>query len=147
MTPLVLILTFVFVMLLAAVNFLAELARDLMMMQQNSYRPDRYMRWLRSSGDTTSYPRLVGMCVMLVSLVSFNTDVWAMALIGLFSAGSAITLLRKKYKKPLVWTNRVKRIYTVMVLIGAAVAAVAYAIACRQNMLHGIYFVSVVFLA
>lgn len=146
MTPLVLILTFVFVMLLAAVNFLAELARDLMMMQQNSYRPDRYMRWLRSSGDTTSYPRLVGMCVMLVSLVSFNTDVWAMALIGLFSAGSAITLLRKKYKKPLVWTNRVKRIYTVMVLIGAAVAAVAYAIACRQNMLHGIYFVSVVFL-
>ena len=47
----------------AIANIVAEYSRVLMMMQQNSYRPERYMRWLRSSGDSTSYPRLVGMTI------------------------------------------------------------------------------------
>lgn len=37
---------FIVVALVAAANLLAELSRDLMMMQQNSYRTERYMRWL-----------------------------------------------------------------------------------------------------
>ena len=32
---------------LAGVNLVLELTRDLMMLQQNSYRRERYMRWLR----------------------------------------------------------------------------------------------------
>ena len=124
----VLICTFIFVTLLSVCNLLAELARDLMMMQQNSYRPERYMRWLRSSGDTTSYSRLIGMCVLLISFVTFNNEIWSMALIGIFTAGSAITLIGKKYKKPLVWTNRVKRIYTTMLVLSAIIIAVASAV-------------------
>ena len=34
----------------AALSLAAELRRDLMMMQQNSYRIERYRRWLRTSG-------------------------------------------------------------------------------------------------
>lgn len=56
----------------AAANMVAEYIRVIMMMQQNSYRPDRYMRWLRSSGDSTSYPRIVGMLVFFGSLATFT---------------------------------------------------------------------------
>lgn len=139
-----LICTFILISLLALVNLFAELARDLMMMQQNSYRPERYMRWLRSSGDTTSYARLIGMCMVLVALVSFN---WGMAFIGVFSAGSAWALISRKYKKPLVWTMRVKRIYAVMVAICAVVAVIVYIIGANADALRGLYFVSVAFMA
>ena len=47
--------------LLAAAS--CELSRDLMMLQQNSYRPERYSRWLRESGDTTAPRRLMGFVV------------------------------------------------------------------------------------
>ena len=47
----------------------AEYKRTLMMLQQNSYRNERYMKWLRVSGDSTSAVRLVAMIVMLLSLI------------------------------------------------------------------------------
>ena len=118
-----LIILFSFAALLAAANLVAEYSRDLMMMQQNSYRNDRYQRWLRSSGDTTSYPRIAGMLVLLASLATWSTPEWGAILVGLFGAGSALTLFRRKYKKPLVWTARVRRIFSVMV--GVSLIAVA----------------------
>lgn len=60
----------------AIANIVAEYSRVLMMMQQNSYRPERYMRWLRSSGDSTSYPRLVGMMVFFASMATFSDPAW-----------------------------------------------------------------------
>ena len=39
---------------------IVELRRDLMMLQQNSYRRERYLRWLKASGDTTSMMRIAG---------------------------------------------------------------------------------------
>ena len=89
----------------------AELRRDLMMLQQNSYMPERYRRWLSESGDTTSYVRLIGMAVFLAACIGFSFQIWAIALMLVFSSGLAITLLRRKYKKPLVVTPRVRRIY------------------------------------
>mgnify|MGYP000013662931 CR=1 FL=1 len=56
--------------LAALVPFPAELKRDLMMLQQNSYRNDRYMRWLRASGDTTSVIRLTGHMVAWLFLLT-----------------------------------------------------------------------------
>lgn len=46
--------------LLGLGNLAVELRRDLMMFQQNSYRADRYRRWLSASGDTTSAGACVG---------------------------------------------------------------------------------------
>ena len=43
---------------IALLNLALELRRDLMMLQQNSYRAERYMRWLGTSADTTSWIRL-----------------------------------------------------------------------------------------
>ena len=48
-----------------------ELKRVLMMFQQNSYRIDRYRRWLSSSHDSTSGSRIIGLLVLLFSLTTF----------------------------------------------------------------------------
>ena len=92
MTTLIL---FILVLWIVCCNLIAELKRDLMMMQQNSYRTERYMRWLRTSGDTTSVVRLVGMCVFLIALVVFADPRWAMGIMAAFAGGSFISLISK----------------------------------------------------
>lgn len=125
MTPQLLI-TYIIGFLAVAAGTWAEYTRVLMMMQQNSYRPERYMRWLRSSGDTTSYPRIAGFLVLFAAMAAFTIPVWGMILMALFGSGLAITLFRRKYKKPLVWTPRVRRILAVMLVISAIVVAGAW---------------------
>lgn len=119
-----LLICYIIILTCLTVNLLAEYSRDLMMMQQNSYRNERYLRWLRSSGDTTSYTRLVGLCVAFLSLVSFMEQVSGMVLMGIFALGNAIYLLTRHYKKPLAWTKRARRIYAVMILLSIIVEGV-----------------------
>lgn len=98
-----------------------ELKRDLMMMQQNSYRPDRYRRWLSTSSDTTSLLRLVANCVFLGSLAVFSRPEVMVSLMGIFAICGIVKLSRARYKKPLVWTPRCRRIYVVASVICVAV--------------------------
>ncbi len=137
-------IAYIVVLIILAVNLLAEYSRDLMMMQQNSYRNDRYFRWLRSSGDTTSYNRLVGICVAFLSLVTFTAQLWCMVLMGLFAAGNAIFLLSRRYKKPLVWTCRAKRIYAVMIVISIVVIGCTAWLTVAYSNAFNVYFTSAV---
>ena len=111
-----LILTIVAIVI-AGVNLVLELTRDIMMLQQNSYRRERYMRWLRESGDTTSWLRLVSMAVLLIALSRLSGYAAMVAAPGLFGLVSAAILWRRKYKKPLVWTRRVWRIFSVAIAL------------------------------
>lgn len=120
------IVLYVLAAFFAIISLVAEYRRVVMMMQQNSYRTERYMRWLRSSGDSTSYARIVAMMVFLGALASFSNEIWGELLIVLFSVGSAIALFRRKYKKPLVVTARVRRIFFVMALVSVAVLALSF---------------------
>lgn len=112
--------------LLAIWCYVLEFKRDLMMLQQNSYRNERYNRWLRSSQDTTSTMRLVSGAVALASMSTLSIPVVAMTLVGLVSLANAITLGRRKYKKPLVMTNRAWRILSVMLLLSVLVVGGAF---------------------
>ncbi|MDE5821146.1 MAG: UDP-N-acetylmuramoyl-tripeptide--D-alanyl-D-alanine ligase [Paramuribaculum sp.] len=116
---------FLVISVIAFLNLVFELKRDLMMMQQNSYRIDRYKRWLKTSADSTSWVRLIGMCVFLFSLVSFSNGTWSMAVLAAWAGGNVIYLQSRKYKKPLVWTPRCKRIYTVSALLSIIVIGAA----------------------
>lgn len=118
------VVLFFIVLAFACCLMVAELKRDLMMMQQNSYRIERYNRWLKTSGDTTSMMRLLGMCVFLASLVSFARPALSMVLIGIFAVCGFISLSRRKYKKPLVWTARCKRIFGVCMVLCVIVVGV-----------------------
>ena len=114
---------FIFVAFLAILNTAAEFARDLMMFQQNSYRADRYGRWLSESGDTTSMARLCGIFVFLLALAGFSFRLPAAVIVGIFCAWNCFTLGHRKYKKPLVWTMRARRIIAVMWALTVIVAA------------------------
>lgn len=104
-----------------------ELRRDLMMLQQNSYRPERYRRWIGQSGDSSSPRRLCGMAATLFAMVTFVHPLGGAAMMLLFCAPVSWRLMRAKYKKPLVWTPRARRIYITecvlcLIVIGAVSA-------------------------
>ena len=133
---------YLIVLCIACTHLTAELKRDLMMMQQNSYRTERYMRWLRTSADTTSIVRLLGMCVFFISLAVFADPLWAMVIMGIYALFSAVSLLRQKYKKPLVWTPRAKRIYTMAAVLSVAIVALSLLLA-KDDPLSRIYVATV----
>lgn len=106
-----------------AFTFITETRRDLMMLQQNSYRNERYMRWLRTSGDTTSIPRLLALVILFMGLTGFKLELVAQGAMCLFGVIYSCRLLKRKYKKPLVMTRRATRILVTdialtMVLVG-----------------------------
>ena len=105
----------------ALFNLGTELRRDLMMFQQNSYRSERYRRWLKASGDTTSAWRLCGIMVFLLVLMPLVHLMPGAILVAIFSAISGLTLFKRKYKKPLVMTPRAKRIYATSLFASALV--------------------------
>ena len=113
-------IVFYIVPVVALLNLFLELKRDLMMLQQNSYRNERYMRWLKSSQDTTSTSRLIAIAIFVLSLTSFCPNYIGAYLILLFSVFNSFSLIKAKYKKPLVFTNRAKRIYAVAAVISIA---------------------------
>ncbi len=112
------------IVLIAAVAAAMSLRRDLTMFQQNSYRPDRFRRWINESGDSSSPMRLCGMAAFLFVLVPFAPKWLSMAMVGLFGVCVIISLARRKYKKPLVMTMRARRIYVTAIIMVALVAAV-----------------------
>ena len=124
MSSTVIYIIYILTALMALVPFVAELKRDLMMLQQNSYRNERYMRWQRSSGDTTSVIRLMGIVVLLFLLTPMVPPVVSMPCAFLYCGCVTGRLLGAIYKKPLVWTNRAKRIYAVQMVL-AVLAGVA----------------------
>ena len=114
-------IVFYIVPIFAVINLLLELKRDLMMLQQNSYRNERYMRWLRNSQDTTSTSRLIAIVILFLSLTSFCPNFIGAYLILLFSIFHSYRLIVAKYKKTLVFTNRARRIYAVASFLAVAV--------------------------
>lgn len=109
----------------AFVAFLSGLKRDLMMLQQNSYRADRYKRWMAESGDSTNYVRLIAWIVFFAGMLRPVSTLAASLIIIPFAAIATYMLARKKYKKPLVFTNRAKRIYATSILLSLVICAVA----------------------
>lgn len=108
------------------VAVLMSLKRDLMMLQQNSNRNDRYLRWMKQSGDSTRISRLMAIIVAFTFLVKFGKVQVSVILALVFSAIAIINLYRAKYKKPLVYTHRAIRIYsTSIVLMLIAVGAIS----------------------
>lgn len=102
---------YIIICIITAAYTLLNFKHDIQMLQQNSYRLERYWRWLK--GDMGSTSRLVDVAVLFL-LCSTLVPVWFGALIVTLVALAKIFIIaRKKFKKPLVFTRRVIRIYTV----------------------------------
>lgn len=116
---------YIMVFLVAALNLFDELKRDLMMLQQNSYRNERYIRWLKQSGDTTSVIRLCGVASFLFAMSTISFPMLSMMCILAVAAVNSYKLMTAKYKKPLVMTRRARRILAVSLVLSVVILAVA----------------------
>jgi UDP-N-acetylmuramoyl-tripeptide--D-alanyl-D-alanine ligase len=116
---------------IAIVLFL-ELRRDLMMFQQNSYRKERYMRWLQTSGDTTAISRLISYIILFCLLSTFKFGIFAIIATILFSIIRSWQLYSAKYKKPLAMTNRAKRILFVDIIITLIIVILSLVLFCNS---------------
>ncbi|MCC8114170.1 MAG: hypothetical protein LIP03_09300 [Bacteroidales bacterium] len=104
----------------ALIAALMKMKRDLMMLQQNSYRNDRFRHWMAESKDSTSMVNLVGWVIFFLCLLAIMPHWLGMTLVGLFASWVMLRLGTEHYKKPLVWTARAKRIYGTTIFLVAA---------------------------
>lgn len=117
--------------------------RDLQMLQQNSYRNERYKKWLKTNSEYTTTSRMLCMVMGLLLASSFSVFEWfdvAKVVMILVLCVMLLRLINTKYKHSLVFTKRVWRLYiTTMLLLfiisglfsmgeprGIAFAAVAF---------------------
>lgn len=99
--------------LVSAVYLVATYKVDLQMMQQNSYRNNRYFKWWKTNNNYASISRITDLAMLLLLISTFPQYVTTPIVIIVFLVKS-IALFKKKYKKPLVFTKRVWRLFTTM---------------------------------
>ena len=81
---------------------------DLQMLQQNSYRRERYLNWFKKSNGYLSEVKLIFIAVGFM-LVAFPYW-WAEIVATVVAAGVSVYYATRKYKKPIVFTKRVWRL-------------------------------------
>ena len=119
-----LIIDILFVIAAVAI-LLTEVKWDMQMMQQNSYRNERFLKWLKGSGEYSGVSRLIDLAMLILALSTFMES-WPVKLIlAVVLFAKSVVALRKKYKKPLVFTKRVLRLYITECTILLGVAALA----------------------
>lgn len=102
---------------------LVEMKWDMQMMQQNSYRNERFIKWLRTSNDYAGVSRLTDLVMLVLALSEFMAS-WPVKLILVAAIiAKCIAAFMKKYKKPLVFTRRVLRLYLTEGLVMTAIVA------------------------
>lgn len=111
----------IIILIICGAYMLLNFRHDIHMLQQNSYRIDRYWKWLNSSGDIASGVRMVNVCVLFLLFSTLLSPAMNALIAACVCIGQAIFMLRQKFKKPLVYTPRVRRIYGVCAFISVAI--------------------------
>ena len=102
------------------------------MFQQNSYRTERYNRWLRQTGEWHSHMNIVALLAALC--FAFTTHIAALILFGLWMAIIAIAEFSIKYKVRLAYTMRVKRLILTRMLLTAAIITLVHIYAVEYTL-------------
>lgn len=125
------------ILALCGIYMILNFKHDLQMLQQNSYRPERYWRWLK--GDMGSTWQLIDLCLVFLLMASnFLPYQLAAVIIAIVCVTKSFMILTKKFKKPLVFTKRVWRLYIVTGLLASG-AVVATAICTRGETYSYVY--------
>lgn len=122
----------IIILAICGVYMLVNFKYDIQMLQQNSYRTDRYWRWL--NGNKMTAWRLVDVALLLLLFSTLLNPVLSAIIAAVVLIIKTVMLLRRKYKKPLVFTNRVKRIYSVTAVLALAIYAAAIVLAYSADM-------------
>ena len=110
----------------------ATMRYSVQMFQQNSYRVERYNRWLRQSGEWHGRPFFIAILSAILFKVAPHWSV--LAIFGAWMLVIAIAEFAIKYKLPLVYTMRVKRLIATRLLMTFAVVAVVHLYAVEYTL-------------
>ena len=103
---------------------LATMRYSVQMFQQNSYRVERYNRWLRSSGEWHSRANILALLSAVIYI--FTDHAIILTLFGVWMLVIAIAEFSIKYKIPIAYTMRVKRLFITRLLMTAAIIVIVY---------------------
>ena len=109
---------------------LATMRYSVQMFQQNSYRVERYNRWLRQTGEWYSRANILALLSVIIFIITSHIAV--LALFAVWMLVIAIAEFSIKYKIPIAYTMRVKRliatrlIFTFTVVVLVHIFAVEY---------------------
>ena len=105
---------------------IVTLRYDMQMFQLSSYRYDRYFRWWFPANILTHrkwWPIVILLCLL---------NKWLTIVAAIVAATSIYKELTEKYKTPIVFTMRVKRLYaTALILVAIVIGATALAAGCK----------------
>lgn len=111
----------------------ATMRYSVQMFQQNSYRTERYNRWLRSTGEWFSRANLVA---ILGAVALTLLPHWGMMLfLGAWMLTIAVAEFSIKYKIKLAYTMRVKRLMATRLVMTFAIVALVHIFAPRYTLL------------
>lgn len=104
--------------IVATFFFLMIAKYDIHMFQLSSYRNRRYFRWL-IPGNIISLKRTFA---LILFAAAFIPGYWATGIAALITVIGYIHCFREKFKTPLVYTMRVKRLFATDILLFVAIA-------------------------
>ena len=107
--------------IVATFFFLMIAKYDIHMFQLSSYRNRRYFRWL-IPGNIISLKRTFA---LILFAAAFTPGYWAPGIAALITVTGYIHCFREKFKTPLVYTMRVKRLFATDILLFVAITASA----------------------
>ena len=110
----------------------ATMRYSVQMFQQNSYRTERYNRWLRSTGEWHSHMNIISIVAAVV--FTLTSHIAALAIFGLWMMVIAISEFSIKYKIPIAYTMRVKRLFLTRILITAAAVSLTHIYAAEYTL-------------
>lgn len=102
------------------------------MFQQNSYRTERYNRWLRSTGEWHSHMNIVSILAAVV--FAFTNHIAALAVMGVWMMIIAVSEFSIKYKIPVAYTMRVKRLFATRLIITTAAVILTHIYAVEYTL-------------
>ena len=103
---------------------LASMRYSVQMFQQNSYRVERYNRWLKQTGEWHSRMNIAALLAALCFV--FTSHAVALAIFGVWMLVIAASEISIKYKIPIAYTMRVKRLFITRLLFTFAVVALVH---------------------
>lgn len=112
----------------SVVLLFTEVKWDMQMMQQNSYRNERFTKWLRTNSEYAGVSRLADLAMLVLSLSTFMESWMVEVVLVAAMVVKSVVALKKKYKKPLVFTKRVWRLFLTEMVLLLAVAAIVGAL-------------------
>ncbi|MDE5975673.1 MAG: hypothetical protein K2G69_03900, partial [Muribaculaceae bacterium] len=119
---------------------LLNLRHDIHMLQQNSYRLKRYWKYLKD--DITGMSRLVDVALLFLVFSTLLPPLGAAIIVGVVCLIKMSLLIKKKFKKPLVYTRRVMRIYSVAGAISLGLFLAVILATGFRNGIFGVYAAS-----